>query len=344
MSKSIVFTGGGSGGHSVVAFAIIDYLKTKEISEIYYIGSHNGIEKEMAKRKRIQYFSIYTGKLRRYFSIDNFVDVFKFLFGIVQCFYLLLVKINEVDIVFSTGGFVSVPAAIAGRILGKKVYLHEQTSRLGLANKIISIFAHKIFVTFESTKALINKECIVSGLPIRESLINISDTIETSKPLLFVTGGGNGSHLINTLVEAYKQELLERFVIYHQVGKKYLDQYKSRENENYKVFGFINEQLPSILNSAELIISRAGAGTVCEMMFLGKKTIFIPLKIAQKNEQYHNAMAASKKGHALVVTEDELDCINFIDIVDKALLMKEQVVQTSSNACDIIYQEILTKV
>jgi len=339
VSKSIVFTGGGSGGHSVVAFAIINHLKSQGINEISYIGSHTGIEKDMARGEEVKYYSISTGKLRRYFSIDNFVDIFKFLFGILQSFYLFLTKLRNTDIVFSTGGFVSVPAAIAGRLLGKKVYLHEQTSRLGLANKIISMFAHKVFVSFESTKSLIKKECIVSGLPIRESLTNMTETIVTTKPLLFVTGGGNGSALINSLIDSYKHELLEKFVIYHQVGKKFLNDYN--ESEDYKVFGFINDELPAILNSASLIISRAGAGTVCEMMYLGKKTIFIPLKIAQQNEQYHNAMAAKKNGNALVVTEDELDCINFMDIVEKAILLNDKSVSRLNNACEIIFREIL---
>ncbi len=340
MKKSIVFTGGGSGGHSVVAFALIDYFRSQGVSEISYIGSYSGIEKEMADRNEVKYYCISTGKLRRYFSIENFVDIFKFLFGIIQSFYLFITKLRSYDIVFSTGGFVSVPAAIAGRVLGKKVYLHEQTSRLGLANKIISMFAHKVFVSFESTKALVKKECIVSGLPIRSSLTDITDSINTPKPLLFVTGGGNGSQLINTLIDSYKEELLEKFVIYHQVGKKFLNEYS--DSENYRVFGFINEELPAILNSASLIISRAGAGTVCEMMYLGKKTIFIPLKIAQRNEQYHNAMAAYKNGHALVVSEDELGCINFMDKIEEALKLNEVSRKSKNDACEIIYDEILS--
>ncbi len=338
--KSFVFTGGGSGGHSVVAMTIIDYFKAKGVSNISYIGSHEGLEKDLAIKNDLPYYSISTGKLRRYLSVENVIDVFKFLWGTFQCFYLFFTKLKKTDIVFATGGFVSVPAAISGRILGKKVYLHEQTSRLGLANKIISIFANKIFISFESTKKFISKECIVSGYPIRNSLKNKAAKIDTPKPLLFITGGGNGSKFINDLVDSWKEGLLEKYTIYHQVGKKYFKEYKEKETDNYKVFGFINN-MEEVLNSSELIISRAGAGIVCEIMYLGRKALFIPLKIAQRNEQYHNAEEVVKKGHGVILTEDEYHCSNLLDKVHKLEALNSVIFESKKDrSAQIIFENL----
>ncbi len=341
--KKIVFSGGGSGGHSVIAMTLIEYFRSQGIKDIQYIGSYHGLEKDLAHKNNIPYHAISTGKLRRYFSFENFIDFFKFIFGVLQCFVLFLGKLRTTDIVFATGGFVSVPSAIAGKILGKKVYLHEQTSRLGLANKIISKFSDKIFVSFESTKDFISKPCIVSGYPIRSSFFNSKEKIIYNRPLLFITGGGNGSKFINDLVDDWFDSLSEKFHIIHQVGQQYINDYLEKRSENYEIFGFM-DNLPQVLSSADLIISRAGAGIVSEILALKKKVLFIPLKIAQRNEQFHNAMEVVKCGHGRILSEDDYQCSDLIGILNDLENVKIDSLTTHKNKAlnptELIFQNL----
>lgn len=326
----IIFTGGGSGGHAMVASTLIKRIQ-KDYPEqrVYYVGSKNGIEKSIAQELGIEYSAIHTGKLRRYFSLENIIDVFKVFFGIFECFILLLGRLRETKIIFSTGGFVSVPASLVGAILGKKIYLHEQTSRLGLANKIIAKFADKVFISFEeSFQFLPSDKTILSGYPLRQELIDTKrkhtivkevSIYSPSKPLLFITGGGNGSKLLNDLVKKSTKDLCEKFIVFHQVGRKFFSEFKEYENESYKVFDFIGDELVDILKASTVVICRAGAGTVSELIHLNKNTIFIPLKIAQRNEQYHNATEALKFLNGFIIQEDELGELHLISKIEELL-------------------------
>lgn len=350
----IVFTGGGSGGHSMVAITLIKYFRNRQPSiKIEYIGSHQGLEKILCLQNDVSYHEISTGKLRRYFSLENFLDVFKVLLGFLQCFFLFFTKLKKAEIVFSTGGFVSVAPCVVARVLGRKVYLHEQTSRLGLANKIISKFADKVFITFESSRVFLPKDKVIfSGYPLREDILSNSANFEvikgvslrdSRKPILFVTGGGNGAQVINELILKFKSELLDDYIIFHQVGSKFVTEYQKMESENYKVFDFIGEELISLIKAASVVISRAGAGSVCELMALNKKVVFIPLKIAQRNEQFHNAQEASKHIRVEIIEEDDLKGV-FLPETLSAL--REQEVSSplekknDQNPCEVIYKEL----
>ena len=197
--KRIIFTGGGSGGHVMPALTLISHLKEFSIE---YIGGRDGIEKSLVKDIVDSYHPIFTGKLRRYFSFENFIDVFKIMIGLVQSFQILALKPKD-TIIFSTGGFVSVPVVIAAWLTGKRIFIHEQTSRVGLANKIASKFATKIFVSFEeSLRYFPVEKTELSGYPVRETcfspipkslILDGIDLVTIKKPLLFITGGGNGS-------------------------------------------------------------------------------------------------------------------------------------------------------
>ncbi|MBT7609564.1 MAG: UDP-N-acetylglucosamine--N-acetylmuramyl-(pentapeptide) pyrophosphoryl-undecaprenol N-acetylglucosamine transferase [Bacteriovoracaceae bacterium] len=321
--KTIIFTGGGSGGHVMPALTLIAKLPGFDIE---YIGGRYGIERTLVSSKVSHYHPIFTGKLRRYFSIQNFIDIFKIGLGLLQSFQILILKHRD-TIVFSTGGFVSVPVVIAAWLTGKRIYIHEQTTRVGLANKISSKFADKIFVSFEESLKFFPKEKTeLSGYPVREdcfspvsekmSLEDI-DLKKINKPLLLVTGGGNGSKLVNDLIKDSLEELKDNYFIVHQVGKKCIAEYLQFKSDNYIPVDFINENMIEIMKLADIIISRAGAGMVCELMAINKPSVFIPLKIAQKNEQFHNAKEAEQQIGSLVIEEDEISDLNLIKIINK---------------------------
>ena len=312
--KNIIFTGGGSGGHVIPALTLCKQCKKHDVN-LYYIGSYDGVEKGVIEKEGISYKAISTGKLRRYFSLKNLIDIFKIVWGVIQS-YFYLIKFKKKDtVVVGTGGFVIVPVVFAAWLQGKKIIIHEQTSRIGLANKIASYFATKVLVTFSSSIQFFPENKVIeTGYPLREEIFidkenfNIKDLSFDSinKPILFVTGGGNGSFLLNQIVNELRSDLLERFFIIHQVGRKYYQEYLALETNDYKVFDFISEDIISYFKKSDVVISRAGAGTVVELISIGKPTVFIPLKIAQKNEQYHNAMEANLKIGSIVIEEKEL--------------------------------------
>lgn len=328
MLKNIIFTGGGSGGHVVPALTLINSLDKTQYN-IHYIGGRDSIEKELTANLGIAYHGIYNGKLRRYFSWDNFTDLIKIKIGIWQALFIMLRFRASDTLLFSTGGFVSIPAVIAAWLTGKKIFIHEQTSRVGLANKIASYFATKIFVSFEDSKKFFPaNKTFVSGYPLRDACFTkeINNVVlegiclnEIKKPILFITGGGNGAALLNELIKKNLATLTQKFFIIHQVGKSFIKEYGSLQNESYLTLPFLGEEMIDIYKLARIVISRAGAGTVCELIALAKPTLFVPLKIAQKNEQFHNAMEAKRRIRAQVLTEDELPLRNFVDVIDELL-------------------------
>lgn len=325
--KTIIFTGGGSGGHVVPALTLIDSLKKLEDQyQIEYIGGQNSIESELVPEFVGKYHSISTGKLRRYFSIQNFIDLFKVALGTLQSFLILLGKPSN-TLIFSTGGFVSVPVVVAAWLTGKKIFIHEQTARVGLANKIASKFAQKVFISFEESMNFFPQgKTVLSGYPLRAECftqpdqnfffeeINLKDK---GLPVLFITGGGNGSKLLNDMVKKSINNLSDKYFIIHQVGKQFIDEFKELETANYKPIAFVKQNMIEILKKADITISRAGAGTVCELMALKKTSVFIPLKIAQKNEQFHNAKEAEQKIGSVVIEEDEALKMSLEQVIEK---------------------------
>lgn len=317
MISRVIFCGGGSGGHVMPALTLIEEIKTKYSQiEIEYIGSYKGIECDLVGRKKIVYHPIHTGKIRRYLSFENVVDQFRLLLGLFQAIGLMLRWSRRTTIIFSTGGFVSVPVVVAAWLTGKKVYVHEQTARIGLANKLASYFAKKFFISFEDTKKYLPAEKVVfSGYPVRDAfyhssvhpvVINGVDLHSLSRPLIFITGGGNGSILMNDLVLKHMTWLKNNFVVLHQIGKQDYERFAGLADATYLPVQFLGDEMIDCMKLASLVVARSGAGTVCELMALKKKSIFIPLKIAQKNEQYHNAMEAKRRIGAEVIEEDQL--------------------------------------
>lgn len=325
--KKIIFTGGGSGGHVIPGLSIIEELKKRDSSyEFFYIGGKNSIEANIVPEKVNHYFSISTGKLRRYLSIENVKDIFRIFIGLISSLRIMMNFDKKETVVFSTGGFISVPVVIAGWMTGKTVYIHEQTTRMGLANKICSFFASKVFVSFEESLKYVSGNTVFSGYPVREECFD--DEVRCEKfgpfnlkemeaPLLFITGGGNGSKLINEKIKNALEELKKKYFIIHQVGKDFEKEYQLLNDDRYYATAFVGKEMIDIFKASSVVLSRAGAGTVCELMALKKSSIFIPLKIAQKNEQYHNAMAAQKYCNSAVIIEDDFKTVDIVSYISE---------------------------
>lgn len=323
--KNLIFTGGGSGGHVMPALTIIKKINANNEYNIHYIGGINGIERELVKDYSLTYHPIHTGKLRRYISKENLKDIFKVVLGFFESFKILFNFNRKETLLFSTGGFVSVPVVMAAWLQGKKIFIHEQTSRVGLANKISSKLCSKVFVSFEDSIRFFPKEkTVYSGYPLREECylptineVRIKGRILNNEtaPLLFVTGGGNGSGLINKLIKNNFKALTENFIIVHQTGKQEIEEYKKLENDRYIPVAFIGTEMIDLYKLAKITVARSGAGTVCELLAIGKKSIYIPLRIAQKNEQYFNALEAQKKLGSVIIEEKNLNDEVFLKAV-----------------------------
>lgn len=356
MKKIVVFTGGGSGGHVIPAITLIKELQSQNACSIAYIGGRSGIESEIVPALGVPYSGISTGKLRRYLSVENFIDIFKVFMGFVQSLGILLkYRLKHQLLIFSTGGFVAVPVVFAAKIVGAKVFIHEQTSRVGLANKLCSMVADKVFYSFEeSQKFFPEGKSYYSGYPLRREIEEKGGSVPPlkslahlqiegrEKPLFFVTGGGNGSLIMNQLVERHLNDLKKDYLIVHQVGEKFVKDYSKFHDAHYLALGFIGEEMVSLMREADIVLSRAGAGTVCELIALNKKSIFIPLKIAQKNEQYWNAMEAVKKCNSLIIEEDQvgqLDLVKTLKDFLKESDKRAQVIQLTSGR-DFLIREI----
>ena len=315
--KTIIFTGGGSGGHVMPGLTVLKKINEKKEYEIHYIGGISSIERELVREYELTYHPIHTGKLRRYLSIENAKDILNVFLGLIDAFKVLWKFKSKETLIFSTGGFVCVPVVIAAKLQRKKVFIHEQTSRVGLANKICSIFADKVFISFEDSFKYFDKDkTFFSGYPLREEcynqdigpvIINGRNLNLESKPILFVTGGGNGAQLINKLIEKNFKALTDKYIIIHQVGKAFINEYSGLNHPDYYPLAFVGREMIDLFKLATVTVSRSGAGTVCELIAIGKKSIYIPLKIAQKNEQFFNALEAHKKLGSIIIEEKELN-------------------------------------
>ncbi len=323
--KKIVFTGGGSAGHVIVNVALIPELQKREWT-VEYIGSKTGIEKNIIHQlNNVQYHEISTGKLRRYFDWNNFKDPFKVVKGVIEA-YSLIKKIKP-DIIFSKGGFVSVPVVIGGWLNKVPVIIHESDMTPGLANKIAMPFATKILVTFHETLDHIkSKSALHIGAIIRQEILSGNPEkgyarcdFHKNKPVILVMGGSLGARKINQMVRENLTELLSQFQIVHICGKDQIDeQYKM---PGYKQFEYINEELSDIFAITDFVISRAGSNSIYEFLALQKPMLLIPLsKLASRGDQILNASSFEKAGYSYVLQEEELTAESFkkavIDLVE----------------------------
>ncbi len=321
--KKIVLTGGGTAGHVMPHFALLPQLQASGW-EIHYIGTKDGIERELVGDK-LPYYPISAGKFRRYFDLKNFSDPFRVVKGIVDSLRILR-KIRP-QVVFSKGGLVAVPVTIAAWMLRIPVVLHESDFSLGLANRISKPFAKSLCLTFPETKNSVSGEAIVTGTPIRREITEGSRQAGLSRcrfvediPTLMVMGGSLGSAVLNEIIRLNLTELTEKYQIIHLCGRGNLD--PALKNTRYYQLEYANEELPDLFAAADFVVSRAGANAIFELLALAKPHLLIPLsRQASRGDQIHNANSFAKQGFSLVLQEEEL---TFAALLAKLDLLEEK--------------------
>ena len=310
--KKIILTGGGTAGHVTPNIALLPALKEAGY-EVEYIGSYNGMEKELIEKEGIPYHGISSGKLRRYFDWKNFSDPFRVIHGYGQA--RSLIKKIKPAIIFSKGGFVSVPVVLAAKSLHVPAIIHESDMTPGLANRIAMRGAVKICSNFpETLKYLPEGKGVLTGSPIRQQLLHgdrqkaLEFTgLPGEKPILLIIGGSLGSVFINNAVRGAIDELLERFEIIHLCGKGNLD-HSLDGKKGYVQYEYISKELPDLFAAADLVISRAGANAICELLALHKPNILIPLsRNASRGDQILNANSFKKQGFSYVIEEEQVN-------------------------------------
>ena len=309
--KTIVLTGGGTAGHVTPNLALIPELK-KAGYNVIYIGTENGMERGLVEKTGVEYHYVSTGKLRRYMSKDNFTDMFKVVKGIAEA--KKLIKRLKPDIVFSKGGFVAVPVVLGAKFNGVPVIAHESDMTPGLANKIAIPSAAKVCCNFpETLKSLPEGKAVLTGSPIRQELLSGNKIaamdmchFTSDKPVILVIGGSLGAVAVNHAVREALPELLKDFQIIHLCGKGKMDE-SLKEVEGYCQFEYIKNELRNLFALADIVISRAGANAICELLALHKPNLLIPLSAnASRGDQILNARSFERQGFSLVLEEEQL--------------------------------------
>lgn len=310
--KKIVLTGGGTAGHVTPNIALLPKLKEAGY-EIYYIGSYEGIERKLIESYEIPYYGISSGKLRRYFDWKNFSDPFKVLKGYGQAISIL--KKLKPDVVFSKGGFVSVPVVMAAKHCKIPAIIHESDMTPGLANKLAIPSATKVCCNFpETLQYLPEGKAVLTGSPIRSEMLkgdkvhalNFIGNFTAKKSTLMVIGGSIGSVVINDTVRKALPELLKEYQVVHLCGKGNLAP-ELDGTQGYVQYEYIKEELNDLFALADIVISRAGANAICELLALHKPNILIPLSAAaSRGDQILNARSFEKQGFSYVLEEEKL--------------------------------------
>ena len=309
----IIFTGGGSAGHVTLNLALIPSF-LEQGWEVHYIGSHNGMEKDLIKNlNNVYYHSITTGKLRRYFSWQNFIDMIKIPFGCLQAIYLVH-KLNPY-IIFSKGGFVSFPVVVGGFINRKKIYMHESDLTPGLANKLSLPFVNTFFTTFEETINKVKQKHKVKyiGPALSDRLFNGSkeegakfSNLNTNKPTILVIGGSLGAQSLNNAVYNNLDQLLKTYQVIHISGKNGYN--PDIKRDGYAQYEYVDTNLKDLLALADVVISRAGSNSIFELASLNKPMILVPLpNTSSRGEQTLNAKSFVQKGYAELIADENID-------------------------------------
>lgn len=335
--KRIVFTGGGTAGHVTPNIALFPILKQKGY-DIHYIGSYEGIEKRLIEDYDIPYYGISTGKLRRYFDPKNFSDPFRVIKGFTEAKKIL--KTLKPDVVFSKGGFVSVPVVRAAASLKIPCIIHESDMTPGLANKLCIPVASKICCNFpETLNNLPANKAVLTGSPIREELTkgNKYKALEMckfteSRPVIMVIGGSLGAAGVNSLVRDALPKLLEDFQIVHVCGKEKIDNLLLNK-PGYKQFEYVKEDLKDLFAMADVVISRAGANAICELVALRKPNLLIPLPAsASRGDQILNAKSFEAQGFSMVADEDDLTPMMLVEKVHELYFTRQTYINAMQNS------------
>lgn len=330
----VVIAGGGTGGHVQPAIAVSGTLRERAQVDLNWIGSATGVERDVAEERGIPFWTIPVGKLRRYLSLYTVTDALRIPFGILRA--RLLLRRLQPDVLYSTGGFVSVPTVVAAWLAGIPVITHEQTATVGLANRINARFARRIALAYATTADDLNRyrdRIVITGNPVRPDLIE-GDAARARQrysfpddmPLVYITGGSLGAQAINGQVRAAIADLLDRACVVHQCGPASMNgdlprllEARARLPEHLQARYVIQEriggELADIYAAASLVVGRAGAGTIAELALLGKPSILIPLPGSASDEQRRNAEVLASAGAAIHIPQSELTPHRLVDEV-----------------------------
>jgi len=319
--KKILLTGGGTGGSVSPLLAIYESLVEKQAKfEFLWIGTKNGPEKKMVEEVGINFKTIASGKLRRYFSWKNLEDLFKIFFGTIQSIFIII-KFKP-DLVISAGSFVSVPVVFVAWFFRVKILIHQQDLRPGLANNLMSFFANVITVTFEKSLCDYGKKAQYIGNPVRKIFyqkLNSVNNFKNNLPIVLIIGGGTGSLVLNKIVQNSLAELTKICQVIHLTGKGKVLKNKTKI-KNYQSFEFCNTaQIASLLQAAEIVVSRCGISTLTELSFLSKPSLLIPLA---NTHQEDNANFFGELKASIALEEKNLSKAEFLNNIKNLLQNK----------------------
>ena len=344
--KKIVLTGGGTAGHVTPNLALMPRLKELGY-DIVYMGSVDGIEKKLIADFDVPYYGVPVGKLRRYLDPKNFTDPFKVIKGYKEAKKYL--KEIKPDVVFSKGGYVSVPIVRAAASLKIPCIIHESDITPGLANKICIPKALKVCCNFPETVSRLPKnKAVLTGSPVRSELFNGNAeaaremcNFTKDKPVIMVIGGSTGSVAINKAVRSSLSELLKDFQVVHLCGNGRIDNLLLT-TEGYTQFEYLKGELKDVMALSDVVISRAGANAICELLSLRKPNLLIPLtKAASRGDQILNAQSFESQGFSMVLHEEDLDEVSLVAKVHELYENKDKYINamksgSSANSIDII--------
>ncbi len=335
--KRIILTGGGTAGHVTPNIALIPELK-REGFDIHYIGSVDGIEKKLIEELNIPYYGISSGKLRRYFDPKNFSDPFRVIKGFAQA--SSIIKELKPNIVFSKGGFVTVPVVIAAKRNKVPSIIHESDMTPGLANRLCISSASNICCNFPETLEHLPKEkALLTGTPIRKELFTGNKlrglklcNFSIEKPVILVIGGSMGSVAINQAVRECLTEITKSYQVIHICGKDKIDNLLLN-TPSYIQFEYVKKELSDLLDCADVVISRAGANAICELLALRKPNILIPLSArASRGDQILNGDSFKKQGYSYVINEDDLTNESLLSAINEVYNNRKTYIDTMSKS------------
>lgn len=318
----LVIAGGGTGGHVSPGLAVVAALRRQGPVDVLWLGTRDGVERQIVASAGLPFYEIQAGKLRRYLSFSTITDAPRVPVGVMQAYSAL--RRFKPEVVLSTGGFVSVPTVLAAALRRIPVLIHEQTAQFGLANRINARFATVVALSFDVSRAHLpptGKRVVVTGNPVREDL-RYGDPVTAAErfgldrdlPTIYVTGGARGSHRLNLTIAELLPGLLERRQVIHATGpveanadyatlRARASAWPERLSRRYIVRHFVGAELPHVYALASIVVARAGAGTVAELASLGKPAILVPLPGTGGDEQTKNAALLEGAGGAVVLPE-----------------------------------------
>ena len=350
--KKIVFTGGGSGGHVTLNLGLIP-LFLADGWEVVYVGSKDGIENELVRKIRgVRYEAIETGKLRRYFSVENFKDAMRVPLGIFQAYKII--RREKPDVIFSKGGFVSFPVVFGGYLAGvRRIYMHESDVTPGLANKMSLPFVSKFFTTFSDTENYVRNKAKVRyvGPVLTDRLLNGDKNkafefcgFKKEKPVIMFVGGSLGAKSLNQVIIRNLDKLTKRYNIIHICGKGLI---KYARNDSYIPLEFVDKEYKDLLALADVVVSRSGSNAIFELLSQKKPMLLVPLpSTSSRGEQRLNAQSFCRQGFAEMIDDKDLGA-NMLTLIDKIYSERQKYVNTMSAAewkrtsNQELYQEII---